>query len=341
MDKIRDGKPLATRGMGEKGIRLWDVAKGEPIRQLRGPAAGVPSLAFSPDDQTLAAGYDDGSVRLWDVLSGEEHHALMVPKAAGGRVFAIAFSPDGRTLAAGYGEGHHMAHRVRLWELSSGRERFGFEGHRGGVVSLAFSPDGTLLASGGLDHLIMVWDVTGQRTAPLPLKGHLNAEQSNALWNALADADASKSYRVMQTLLAAGEHALPMLKERLHPAALDVRHIDRLIADLDSEQFTVRQKAARELRALGDDAEPALRKMLAGKPSTEQRLRVKELLQEIETARSPDRLRQLRAVEVLERLGTADARTLLKMMAEGAPAARLTREAKASLERLHKRRIAP
>ncbi len=276
-----DGKTLATRGMDEKDIRLWDVAKGESIRRLRGPTAGVPSLAFRPDGQTIAAGCDDGTVRLWDALSGEVHRTLTVPNAAGGRVFSVAFSPDGRTLAAGYGEGHHMAHRIRLWELSSGRERFGFEGHRGGVTSLAFSPDGTLLASGGLDHLIMVWDVTGQRTTHPPRQGHLSAAEGNALWSDLADADAPKAYRAIRTLLAAGGQAVSLLKERLHPAAaIDGRRIDRLLADLDSDAFSVRQQAVRELRALGDGVESAARKVLAGKPSVEQRCRVKEILQE-------------------------------------------------------------
>ena len=42
----------------------------------------------------------------------------------------------------------------------------------------------------------------------------------------------------------------------------------------------------------------------------------------------------LRAIEMLERIGTAEARQLLAVLAEGAPAARLTREAKLALDRL-------
>jgi hypothetical protein len=45
-------------------------------------------------------------------------------------------------------------------------------------------------------------------------------------------------------------------------------------------------------------------------------------------------LRQLRAIEVLERAGTAQAKKILSKLAGGAPDARLTREAKAALERL-------
>jgi RNA polymerase sigma factor (sigma-70 family) len=328
------GTMLATRDTKEIEIRLWDAVKGVQIRALKGPAAGCPSLTFSPDGKVLAAGGDDATVHFWDVQSGEELRSLAVPLQPGEakRVLSVAFSPDGHSLAAGYGEGDY---KVRVLELASGCERLRFEGHPGTVACLAFSPDGTLLASGGTDHIVMVWDVLGQRTTHLPLKGRLRPEQGNALWKELANADAAKAYRAMQTLLAAGGQAVSILKEHLRPAAaVDGQRIDRLIADLDGDSFDVREKAAEELRKIGEDAEPALKKVLAGKPTAEQRLRVKQLLQQIDAARSPEYLRGVRAVEVLERLGTSDARQVLQMLAEGGAQALLTREAKAALQRL-------
>jgi hypothetical protein len=44
----------------------------------------------------------------------------------------------------------------------------------------------------------------------------------------------------------------------------------------------------------------------------------------------------MRAVEVLEHIGTPDAREVLEKLTRGDPSARLTQEAKASLERLAK-----
>jgi hypothetical protein len=49
---------------------------------------------------------------------------------------------------------------------------------------------------------------------------------------------------------------------------------------------------------------------------------------------SGSRLQAVRVTTLLERIGTPDAKQLLEEYAKGEPAARLTREAKASLERL-------
>jgi hypothetical protein len=58
---------------------------------------------------------------------------------------------------------------------------------------------------------------------------------------------------------------------------------------------------------------------------------VKLLLDKLEGA---NRLRMLRAVEVLEHLDTPESRRLLQSLAGGASDARLTQEAKSALDRL-------
>jgi hypothetical protein len=51
----------------------------------------------------------------------------------------------------------------------------------------------------------------------------------------------------------------------------------------------------------------------------------------------PPCLRELRAVEALERIGSAEARHLLEAVASGPPDALLTREARMALERLRRK----
>jgi hypothetical protein len=120
--------------------------------------------------------------------------------------------------------------------------------------------------------------------------------------------------------------------------APDAARLARLIAALDDNDFAAREKATAELGELGDLAEGALRRLVEGGPSAEARQRAEGLLETLsKSAPSGEWLRALRALEVLEGVGTPQARQVLQTLAGGLPEARLTREAKASLERLERR----
>jgi hypothetical protein len=120
--------------------------------------------------------------------------------------------------------------------------------------------------------------------------------------------------------------------------APDAARVKRLLADLGSERFAVRQRATDELERLAELAEPALRQLLATDPPLEVRQRLQALLKRLEWPVSdPEALRGLRALEALERIATAEARQVLTGLAGGAPDARLTREASEALRRLGKR----
>jgi hypothetical protein len=112
---------------------------------------------------------------------------------------------------------------------------------------------------------------------------------------------------------------------------------------LDSDRFETREQASAELQRLGEQAEPALRKAMAAKPSLEASRRLRALLDRVERRTpSAEQLHALRAVEVLEHIGSPEAQRVLQTLAEGAPEAMLTREAKAALVRLaHRSNTAP
>ena len=95
----------------------------------------------------------------------------------------------------------------------------------------------------------------------------------------------------------------------------------------------------KKLKDLGSGAAPALRQALETNPTAETKRRIHEVLTAIETPQplSRDGLRELRAVILLERIGSREARETLAGLARGAPDARLTREAKAALDRLSRR----
>ena len=141
-------------------------------------------------------------------------------------------------------------------------------------------------------------------------------------------------------LAGAPQEAVRFLQEHLQPVpALDApqqKQVSQWIQDLGSDQFAIRQQANRQLEKLGEPAYPALRTALEAKPLLETRQRLEQLLQGLE-GWSRERLRSHRALEVLEYIGTPEARHALRDVAAGSPEARLTQEAKATLARLSKR----
>jgi RNA polymerase sigma factor (sigma-70 family) len=336
-----DGKVLAS-GNGDGSAALWDVATGKELRTLPGFRArkadspkgelvslAVNSLAFSPDSNALALGGSalpsrpDGAIGLWGRATGED---LMPLTASDRGAVALAFSPDGKTLATGHDGG-----TVRFWETASGKIRRDWQAHPDSVYSLAFSPDGNLFASAGSDTTVLIWSANAEQAE----RKNLNADALDALWADLAGADAVKAYRSIAALRAAPQQSIPFLKSHLRPVpAVRAERVARLIADLDDERFAVRDKASADLAKLGDLAEPFLRKTLEGKPSLEVRHRIQTILEGLHHALPAEQLREVRGVELLERIGTPSAQTVLSALAEGAAGARLTREAKATLRRL-------
>lgn len=143
----------------------------------------------------------------------------------------------------------------------------------------------------------------------------------------------------LRILLSDPKRALTAFGERMQPVApVEPQQLAKLIADLESNAFAARKKAAGELEKIGDLAETNLRELLKGQPAPDVRQQVDGLLQKLDGPNlSGDRLRAVRAVGALEQIGTEDARNLLAKLAQGVPAALATKEAKASLARLEKR----
>ena len=97
--------------------------------------------------------------------------------------------------------------------------------------------------------------------------------------------------------------------------------MDRLFAKLDSDDFATRDKASRNLAAFGETAVPGVRKHVVQGASLELRLRALAFLDQFDPKElSPQRLAQLRAVELLEAIGTPSAKKYLEELAHGAPA---------------------
>ena len=331
------GQKLATGGQ-DQTIKLWDLATGEQLAVLCGHEGPVENIAFAPDGKMIASASYDRTVRLWEVLTGQERLTLRGNQF---EVLAVAFSPDGRWMASGGGRWGDAGPKrtgpgtaeVKLWDVTTGKEVAGLRGHRDRVFGVTFCPAGKCLASASWDRMAKLWDVPRPEQAT-PRKR--TAEELDALWTGLADRNAARAYRALVGLVGSAG-VVPYFKGRLKRAVPDNPRLARLIAELDDDAFAIRQRASAELEGLGGVAKPALRKAMKEAASAEVRRRAEWLLERPSAAVEPEQLRPLRAVEVLERLGTPEARELLKTLVGGADEARLTLETRASLERLAKR----
>ncbi len=206
-------------------------------------------------------------------------------------------------------------------------------GHIGDILCAAISPDGKTIASGSSDTTILLWDA--HDLLPHTPATHPTAKDLDGLWDDLKADDPPTAYKAVLALLGAPDQAAALLKERVTPAPKpDADKVKALLAQLDANDFETREAASRDLSRLGEAVEPELRAVMDGSRSAEARRRCEPLLDAIRKGTlDADGLRGLRAVGVLERLGSADARGVLKALADGAPG-RLSREAKLSLDRL-------
>ena len=98
LDFSLDGKLLAA-GCEDGSANVWDAAKGELIRAVKGPEGmRTCAVAFSPDSLRLLIGggtksADRGYLQHWALNA---HDPISAPTEEKGEVMAAAFSPDGR-----------------------------------------------------------------------------------------------------------------------------------------------------------------------------------------------------------------------------------------------------
>jgi WD40 repeat protein len=133
-----DGKILASGG-DDGTLKLWDVTKGELIKELKGHMGFIAALAFSPDGKYLASGGDDEIIRVWDVATRK----LVKKSEEDGSIYALAFVDGGQTVAA-----LRRLKIIEFWHWQS-ENMFREMRYPGATLSLGFSRDGKTIAWGG------------------------------------------------------------------------------------------------------------------------------------------------------------------------------------------------
>lgn len=266
------------------GFTLVDVQTGKS-RRVQVPPRGADSEfapstprfhRFSPDGRffvTLPNGAyawsgKDSTIVVTEVATDKDIRRFAVPPLPDSdraSLWYFAVSPDNRLLAGSY----FGDKDIYLWEIASGRVRGKLAGHKIFVWSVEFSPDGRLLASSSTDTTVLIWDVRRALSGKPRAVGQRTPAELATLWKDLGEPDAMRADDAIWTLIHTPQQSVPLLRQRVQPIkAPPVGQVERLIADLDSKVFKVRQHAETELVALQELAVPALVKALAHGPVT-------------------------------------------------------------------------
>ncbi len=321
-----DGRTLGV-GCSAGVVQLYDARTWQEKAVLRGGDPQIVSaMAFSPDGQLLATNGGGWRVSVWEVASGQLRRRIERKESM---MDALAFSPGGRHLAVA---GTDRA--VSIYDVAVGQVVHTFRGHDAWISCLAFTPGGHRLISGSQDTTALVWDLQAL-AAPAVQEAKRTAKELDVLWGQLTGG-AEEADPAMRELAASPAQAAELMGRSLKPAEkVQTEQIARWVRDLDNDAFAERERASAALAELGEEAAEALRAVLEGKPSLEVRRRAEALLNRLkDKGPSPERLRGLRAVQVLEWIGTPAARRALEAVAAGVPDAELTRAAAAALARL-------
>jgi WD40 repeat protein len=173
----QDGTMLASVS-DDMVCRLWDLADGSLIKELKGHAEKTPhhfpsmlyACAFSADGSLLATADRVGLTIVWEVETGKELARLESPimytwdpkqriHSIGG-IRSVAFSADRSLLAVGgTGKINNIDHlealsRIEIFDWEKGERTHEFNGdtYKGLVEQLIFHPEDQWLLAAGGDH---------------------------------------------------------------------------------------------------------------------------------------------------------------------------------------------
>ena len=145
-----DISKIATGGVNEDTIQIWDARTGELLSTLR-QHSSVWSLAWTSDQKKLIAGIGNGLIKIFDTVTWEE---IAILKDHRTHVAAISLFHNDRLLASGSWDG-----TARLWNLDTNLPIGPPLRHRHLVHGVALSADGKFLATACHDNNAYVWDI--------------------------------------------------------------------------------------------------------------------------------------------------------------------------------------
>lgn len=163
-----DGKKIAVGSYGE--VVVYDTTTWQQTGLFRQVEDSVRTLAFNPDNQTLAVGSGlpgrSGQTVIWDTTGAQKPHAFPNQYDA---IESVAFEKTGKSLLIGADD-----NKVRYVADTGGGNGTVLDSHNGRVQAVAFSPTpDSIFVTGAMDKIVKVWDLKS-------VKNVINFDQSEA-----------------------------------------------------------------------------------------------------------------------------------------------------------------
>uniref|UniRef100_A0A8B9D9W2 WD repeat domain 88 n=1 Tax=Anser cygnoides TaxID=8845 RepID=A0A8B9D9W2_ANSCY len=148
----------------DRTVKLWDVAKGFPVRVFEEEhTAPISECNLSPDDRRVVTSSYDNTVKAWDMETGK----MLV-----GIVTSCNISWDGKYVVSGSDKGN----AIFVFDAVSATVVAHVQGHhRSTITRCCFDPDNQRVTSVSYDKTIKLWDMTTRSTLVTINEGHSNA----------------------------------------------------------------------------------------------------------------------------------------------------------------------
>ncbi|KAJ5664302.1 hypothetical protein N7507_005033 [Penicillium longicatenatum] len=153
-----DGKYFAS---ASSTLQLWDTAIGVSILQFDTDNEYPHCLAFSPDGETLVAGFQE-KIRIYDVASKGCKNTFDVPECD---IRALGFSSDGKSLAFTSDfafkswNSSDRQHQIKVLDALKWTEIYTLGGHTNRISGLAVAPNKPFLLTSDIDWVTKLWDL--------------------------------------------------------------------------------------------------------------------------------------------------------------------------------------
>ena len=201
------------------------------------------------------------------------------------------------------------------------------------LTAVNFAPDGKQLVTAGENGTVLVWEVPPRWKEVKGLQ-KLKKEELHARWEDLYNREANYFHTMLQ-LAAEPDVAIALFRDKLkeRPAADE----KQVAAWMDEVLSGKRPQALDDVVEAGPKlSTPAISKAWRGLVDKQVALRNRlgQLLEVDDRLIGHRDLRRMRVIEILERIGTAEARVLVETLAKGPAESVVTRHAKAALVRM-------